>query len=338
MRVAVLDDYQGVALECADWGRLHPRATVHAFREHFDSEDDLVANLGDFDAVVLMRERTPLSASTIARLPRLRLIVTAATRNASLDVEAAHAAGIAVCGTRALVAPTVELTWALILGLSRNIAREDANVRAGGWQLMVGDMLEGRTLGLLGLGMLGERVARIGKAFGMPVIAWSPNLTSERAAPLGVEAVSADELFQRSDVLTIHLRLSETSQHIVDASRLRMMKREAILINTSRSRLVREDDLVTALRERWILGAALDVFDIEPLPAGHPFMSLPNVLLSPHMGFVTRQNYELFFGDALEDIESYLDGKLLRPLEVGMYNNARRAPLPRISDSMVGLG
>lgn len=313
MRIAILDDYQNVALELADWDSLN--AEVRVFTEHIADPDELVRRLAGFDVVVAMRERTPFPEPVLSRLPDLRLLVTTGQRNASIDVEAARRHGILVCGTGYLPHPTVELTWALILAACRNLPTEFQAMRDGGWQTTIGTGLRGKTLGVLGLGRLGSQVARVGQAFGMRTIAWSQNLTAERAAEHDVTAVSKDELLAASDVLTVHLVLSARTRGLIGAAELAAMKPTALLVNTSRGPIVDEDALIRALREGSIGGAALDVYDEEPLPADHPLRTLPNVVLTPHIGFVTRDVYEVFYRDAVADIAAYQAGAPVRVIE-----------------------
>jgi phosphoglycerate dehydrogenase-like enzyme len=312
MRVAVLDDYQGVALSYADWDRLP--ADVEVFRDHLAGDDELVERLVPFEVVVAMRERTPFTRARLERLPSLRLLVTTGMRNASIDLDAARERGVTVCGTGSLGPPTAELAWGLILALTRHIPAEDARLRAGGWQHTIGPELAGRTLGLLGLGRLGTRMARIAQAFEMRVIAWSQNLTAERAAEAGAEAVAKDELFRRADVVSVHLVLSERTCGLVGAAELAAMQPTAYLVNTSRGPIVDEAALLVALHEGRIAGAGLDVYDTEPLPAQHPLRLAPNTVLTPHIGYVTTGTYEIFYGEAVEDIAAWLDGAPLRVL------------------------
>jgi phosphoglycerate dehydrogenase-like enzyme len=312
MRIAILDDYQHVALGFADWGSLD--AEVRVFHEPFADEDTLVGELAGFDVVVAMRERTPFPAEVLRRLTDLRLLVTTGARNRSIDIAAAGELGITVSCTGYTSAPTAELTWALILAAVRNITAENRSVRAGGWQTGVGGDLNGRTLGLLGLGRLGVRVASVGQAFGMETIAWSQNLTEERAAEHGVSAVTKDELFARADIVSVHLVLSERTRGLVGPAELAGMKPTALLVNTSRGPIVDEYALLAALRERRIGGAALDVFDQEPLARDHPLRALDNAVLTPHVGYVTRETYEVFYRDAVEDIAAWAAGKPVRLL------------------------
>lgn len=315
-RVTVLDDYQSVAHSMAGWRDTGHELEVAFVPTHIADDAGLLDLLKDTDIVVAMRERTPLRAGLIARLPRLELIVTTGMQNASIDMDA----GPMVCGTPSLTSPTAELTWALITGLMRNVPAEAASLRAGTWQSPgagLGEGLEGSTLAILGLGRLGSRVAAIGRAFGMQVIAWSQNLTEETARAHGVERVSKAELFRRADVLSIHLRLSGRTESLVGEPELRSMKPTARLINTSRAGIVDQAALLQALHRGGIAGAGLDVFDAEPLPAGHPLLSAPNTLLTPHLGYVTRQNYEVFYGGAVEAITGYLNGAPVRVLASG---------------------
>ncbi|MFC9241348.1 D-2-hydroxyacid dehydrogenase family protein [Streptomyces decoyicus] len=315
-RCAVLDDYQDVALSLADWSALAGAVDVRTLRQPFRSEDEVVAAIGACEIVVAMRERTPFPASLLARLPRLRLLITSGMRNAAIDLEAAARHGVTVCGTASNTEPPVELTWALILGLARNVVTESAAMRVGGpWQSTVGADLHGRTLGLLGLGKIGTRVARIGQAFGMNVTAWSQNLTAEHAAEEGVHAAATkDELLETSDFVSVHLVLSDRTRGLLGADELRRMRPTAYLVNTSRAAIVDQPALLRALRENWIAGAGLDVFDHEPLPADHPLRTLPNVLALPHLGYVTRRNYEGYFQQAVEDITAFLAGSPIRQL------------------------
>ncbi len=307
MRIAVLDDYQNVALQMADWSAVTDRADVTVFNDHIADPDELAARLEPFDIVFVMRERTPLPRSIIERLPNLKMIASTGPFNASIDMAAAEDHGIHVGTTGGTVASTVELTWALILAGVRNLVAESQSVRDGGWQTSVGRELAGRTLGVLGLGRIGVRVARIGEAFGMKVIAWSQNLTPEAAAEAGATRVSREDLFATADVLSVHLKLSGRSAGLVGAAELALMKPTALLVNTSRGPIVDEAALVAALRSRTIAGAALDVFDTEPLPSGHPLRTLDNVLATPHIGYVADRPYRIFFRDAVAAISDWLD-------------------------------
>ena len=315
-KVAVLDDYHGVALAMADWSVLAPACQVEVFRDHLTDLDALAERLRDFEVVTCMRERTPFGRELLGRLPNLKLLVTTGMRNAAIDVQAARDLGILVCGTAGgPESPPAELTWGLILALVRHIPREDAATRRGDWGTTVGMCLEGRVLGVLGLGRLGAKVARVGVSFDMSVIAWSENLTAERAAGCGATLVTKDELFARSDILTIHVQLSARTRGLVGARELSLMKPTAYLVNTARGPIVDETALVKALEARTIAGAGLDVFDQEPLPADHPFLRLDNTLLMPHAGYVTEAQYRVRYRDTVEDVAAYLRGTPLRVLD-----------------------
>jgi len=307
MRIAVLDDYQNVARRFADWSSLETRAEITIFNDHLRDEDAVVERLAPFEIVCVMRERTPLTAAILGRLPRLRLICSTGPRNASIDVATAEARGVPVLHTRYSSRSTIELTWALILAGMRDLVGEANSLRAGGWQRSVGSGLAGRTLGLLGLGNIGAEVARIGSAFGMRPIAWSHNLTAERAREVGAERVERDELFRQSDVLSVHLVLGERSRGLVGAPLLALMKPSALLVNTSRGPIVDEAALIAALSGKRIAAACLDVFDVEPLPAEHPWRTLPNVLATPHIGYVSEEIYRLFYEDTVSNIRNWLD-------------------------------
>ena len=312
-RVAILDDYQDVARRLADWKSLP--AEVVVFRDHLSDESKVAARLADFDVVVAMRERTPFPRSLFERLPRLRLLVTTGMRNASIDLRAAADRGVVVSGTAGLPSPTAELTWALILALVRHVPREDRATREGRWQETLGTTLKGRTLGVLGLGQLGSRVARVGKAFEMDVIAWSQNLTAERATAVGATlAGSRDELLARADIVTIHLVLSDRTRGLVGARELGLMRPTTYLVNTSRGPIVDEGALIATLRAGKIAGAGLDVYDEEPLPADHQLRRLPNTVITPHLGYVTEETYQIFYSQALEDIRAFLAGAPVRVL------------------------
>ena len=307
MKVAVLDDYQSVALTMADWSPLHGRAEVSVFTDHLTDEAALAERLAPFEVVCVMRERTPLRRDLLERLPKLRLIASTGPVNAAIDAAAAGERGIEVVHTGYSSVPTIEMTWALILASQRHLVGEAASLRSGGWQRTVGGDLRGRTLGLLGLGNIGGAVARIGGAFGMEGIGWSQNLTPERAAATGATAVSKEELFARSDILSIHTLLSRRTRGLVDAGALALMKPAAWLVNTSRGAIVDEAAVLDALRQGRIAGLAVDVFDVEPLPAGHPFRTLDNVLATPHLGYVTEAMYRTFYGDTVRNIAEWLD-------------------------------
>ncbi|MBM3946384.1 MAG: D-2-hydroxyacid dehydrogenase family protein [SAR202 cluster bacterium] len=313
-RIAVLDDYQGVALQMADWSTLPKDANVHVFRDHLKDPNAVAARLRDFDIICAMRERTGFPRSILRRLPELKLLVTTGMANAAIDVGAATELGIAVAGTGVLGYPTAELTWGLIFALLRNIPAENSAVRQGKWQVSVGIGANGKRLGVIGVGRLGSQVCTVGKAFGMDVVAWSQNLTAERAAQYGARLVSKDELLRISDIVTIQTRLSDRTRGLIGARELALMKPTAYLVNTSRGPIVDESALLDALRARRIAGAGLDVFDEEPLPANHPFLSLDNALLTPHLGYVTKETYEQFYQETVEDIRGFLSGEPVRVL------------------------
>ncbi|WP_406629525.1 D-2-hydroxyacid dehydrogenase family protein [Amycolatopsis sp. WGS_07] len=312
MKIAILDDYQNVALQCADWTPLG--AEIEVFREPFAGSDEVVARLAGFDVVVAMRERTPFPAAVFDRLPGLKLLVSTGRRNAAIDLDAAKRCGVVVSATGALAASTVEHAWALILAGARGLPAEFRSMREGGWQVGLGMSLRDKTLGLLGLGRLGAEVARIGQAFGMKPIAWSQNLTRERAAEHGVTAVSKEDLFARADVLSVHLVLSERTRGLVGAAEFAAMKTTALLVNTSRGPIVDEAALLDALHGKKIAAAALDVYDIEPLPVDHPLRTLDNAILTPHLGYVSRETYEVFYGGAVEDIAAFQAGEPINVL------------------------
>lgn len=321
MRIAVLDDYQGVALSSADWTPVtgHPSrpGRVDVFRDHLAEPDALVDRLEPYDAVVVMRERTPLPASVLTRLSRLGLVVTTGRRNPSIDVAAATASGITVCGTESRAGAPAELTWALVLGLSRHLVTEATAVREGGWQTTVGRDLDGHTMGILGLGRLGTRVAAVARAFGMDVLAWSPHLTAERATAAGASAAPLDTVLRRSDVVSVHLPLVEGAggtRGLVGARELRLMRPGALLVNTSRGPIVDETALLDALASGHLGGAGLDVFDTEPLPLDHPLRTAPRTLLTPHVGYVTEDTYATFFSGVVEALTAWLDGNPVRVL------------------------
>jgi phosphoglycerate dehydrogenase-like enzyme len=307
IRIAVLDDYQNVALSIADWSALGTRATVTVFNDHLTDIDALVARLQPFDVVCIMRERTPMTRAVIERLPALRLIASTARQNASIDLAAAAERGIEVAHTGYSSTPTIELTWALILASARHLIAENASLREGGWQRHVGEDLSGRTLGVLGLGNVGGEVARIGRAFGMQVIAWSHHLTTERASEAGAVLVTKDELFRLADIVTVHLVLSRRTRGLVGKRELALMKPTALLVNTSRGPIVVEADLLDALESNTIAGAAIDVYDQEPLAADHPFRRLPKLLATPHIGFVSRDLYRRFYEGTIDNIVRWLE-------------------------------
>jgi len=313
-RIAILDDYHNVALKLADWESLPGAPEITVFTDYIGGEDRVAERLQGFDIVAIMRERTPFPGSLIRRLPDLRLLVTTGRRNASIDLEAAAEAGITVCGTGGSAASTAELTWGLILALTRFIPTEHASMKAGGWQTRLGRGLGDMTLGLIGLGRLGSQVAAVGQAFGMDMVAWSQNMTDTKAEAAGARRVDKAELFKTADIITIHLVLSERSRGLVGAEELAAMKPTACLINTSRGPIVDEAALVDALSNGRIGGAGLDVFDVEPLPAEHPLRRLDNVLLTPHIGYVTEDVYRIFYTETVEDISAYLAGAPIRAI------------------------
>lgn len=308
MKVAILDDYQNVALSMADWSQVAARADITVFTDHEADHDALVERLAPFDVVLVMRERTPLPRSIIERLPNLKMIASTGPFNAAIDVAAANERGIHVSTTGGYLESTVELTWALILAAARRLVDESVSVRSGGWQTSVGRQLGGTVLGVLGLGRIGSRVARVGAAFGMDVIAWSTNLTPDAAEHAGATYVGKEELFRRADVLTIHLVLSERTRGLVGAGELALMKPTALLVNSSRGPIVDETALIDALRSHRLAGAGLDVFDTEPLPARHPLRSLDTVVATPHIGYVADRVYQTFYGEAAAKIAGWLDG------------------------------
>lgn len=313
MRVSILDDYQGIAHEMADWSALRDRGIEIAVeRFPFADEADVVRSLADSEIVCAMRERTAFSKQIVDKLPKLKLLITTGMRNASFDMEALKAKGVTVCGTGGPGGgneDTAELAWGLILGAMRRIAEDHAFMRQGGWQTRVGHRVAGKTIGLLGLGRLGSAVARVGLAFDMKAIAWSQNLTAEAAAAKGVERVEKDELFRRSDVLSVHLVLSPRSRHLVGAGEIGLMKKSAVLVNTSRGPIVDTDAMVAALKGGRLAYAGVDVYDKEPLAIDHPLRSCPNVIMTPHIGYVTDENYRSSFPQYVENIISFLDGK-----------------------------
>lgn len=306
IQIAILDDYQSVSLKMADWTNIQQQAEITVFTDHLADEALLAERLHAFQVICIMRERTPLKRDLLAQLPNLKLIVSTGQRNASLDTAACAELGIEVAMTGYVESGAPELTWCLLMGLARNLVTEAGNVRSGGWQTTVGVDLQGKTLGIVGLGRIGSKLAVYAKAFGMKVIAWSENLTEERAHRAGAELVSKEFLFKKADFVTLHLILSDRSRGVVGEAELNLMKPTAFLVNTSRGPLVDEAALISALQNQRIAGAALDVYDTEPLPADHPLRRLPNVLATPHIGYVTEQTYRLFYGDTVKAIESWL--------------------------------
>ncbi|MCX4482630.1 D-2-hydroxyacid dehydrogenase family protein [Streptomyces anulatus] len=316
LRCAVIDDFQSVATTVVDWSPVTADVEVVSFTEHLATEDEAAAALAGFDIVVTLRERVPFPADLFARLPRLRLLVASGMRNSVIDFDAAKRHGVTVCGTASSSTPPVELTWALLLGLARGIVPEAEALRTDGpWQSTLGADLHGRTLGLLGLGKIGGRVAQVGRAFGMDVLAWSRNLTKERTDEVGATlAASKEDLLASSDFVSVHLALGDRTRGLIGAAELALMRPTAYLVNTSRAAIVDTDALLAALCAGTVAGAATDVFDIEPLPAGHPLRTAPRLLATPHLGYVSRANYETYYGQAVENIRAFLDGQPLRRL------------------------
>ena len=312
MRIAVLDDYQDVARTMADWSGI---GDVEFFHAHFPRTEELIERLKEFDVVVAMRERTPFPRTLLEKLPKLRLLVTTGMRNRSIDLAAAKACGVAVCGTPGLNTTTAELTWGLILALARQIPREDRELRTGRWQTTVGLALAGKTLGILGLGSIGQQVARVGAAFGMKLIAWSQNLTPDKATAAGAGRVDKEQLFQEADILTIHLILSERTRGLVGARELALMKRSALLVNTSRGPIVDEQALADALKRGSLAGAGVDVYGEEPMPRDHPLLLAPNTVLTPHLGYVTRESYRVYYEGVVEAIRAWQRGAPVRLLQ-----------------------
>jgi phosphoglycerate dehydrogenase-like enzyme len=329
IKVAVLDDYLDVVEEVADWSRLRETAKVAFFTDHLADEDAIVERLRDVDIVVGMRERTPFPRSLLARLPKLALLITLGMNNKSFDLEAATELGIAVSGTGGQGSDPIELTWGLILAIARAIPQEDRATRDGAWQVSLGGRLAGKTLGLVGLGRIGSEVARIGNAFRMNVVAWSKNLTEEKARACGATRVPLESLLATADIVSLHLRLSPRTERIIGAPELAAMKPGAFLVNTARSGLLDEPALIETLRQKRIAGAALDVFDEEPLPAGHPLRQLPNTVITPHLGGVTRERYSEDYNETIDDILAFLAGKpvrLLNPAVMERPNLRRHQP------------
>ena len=310
-RLAILDDYQGVAMAMAPWETL-AGVEVTVFRDTVTDQAALVQRLAPFDAILAMRERTPFPRALIERLPALRLLITTAARNRSIDAAACAEKGIVFCGTPSFGDPTTDITWGLILNLMRDLPAQQASLRAGGWQTSVGWGTEGRTLGVVGLGKLGARAAKVGLALGMKVVAWSTNLTEERAAEVGVTRVEKATLLATADVVTLHLILSDRSRGIIGAADLAQMKPTAFIVNTSRGPLIDQDALIAALKAGTIAGAGIDVYDTEPLPPGHPMLSAPNTMLTPHLGYVTQQNYRAYFEGAIEAVAAFNAGAPVR--------------------------
>ena len=314
MKLAVLDDYPKVAERMADWSRLPEGVELQIFNDHLAEESELVARLKDFQIIMGMRERTPFPRSLLAQLPELQLLITSGDHNASFDLEAATELGVVVCGTGAAGEGPAELTWGLIIGLLRQIPEEDRQTRQGSWGTTIGVGLKDKTLGLMGLGHIGCRVARVGQAFEMKVVAWSQNLSEERAAQCGVALVDKESLFRESDIVSVHLRLGERSRGLIGAAELDLMKPTAYLVNTSRGQIVEEQALIDALEQGAIAGAALETFDVEPLPPNHPLLRLPNTVLTSHIGYVTEEAYRVYYSGVVEGIRAFSNGEPLRLL------------------------
>ena len=313
VRCAILDDYQNVALKIADWSKVKNEIEIKVFNEHLGGPDKVIAALQGFEIIVAMRERTGFPKQVIDALPELKLLITTGMRNASIDIEAAKARGVSVCGTGAFGSPTSGIAIGLILELTRHIGYENARMHSGAlWQTTIGLDLEGMTLGIIGLGKLGTRTANIAKAFGMDVIAWSQNLTAEKCREASVGYVDKEDLFRRSDFVTIHVVLSQRTRGLVGTNELGLMKPTAYIINTSRGPIIDETALLEALRDKKIAGAGLDVFDTEPLPLDHPLRKMDNVEITPHLGYVSEQNYRRYFADAVDDIRGFLHHKPVR--------------------------
>ena len=314
MKLAILDDYQGTAKDLADWSELPAGTEVEFFQDHIVEEDQLVERLKDFDLVMGMRERTPFTRSILSRLPKLRLLITTGRRNASFDMAAASELGITVCGTNGGGEGPTELTWGLILAMLRHIPEEEQRSRAGSWGTTVGVGVKGKTLGLIGLGHIGSLVARVAVAFDMNIIAWSQNLTAERAKECGAALVNKETLFKESDIVSVHLVLSDRSRGLVGASDLALMKPSAYLVNISRGPIVDEKALIDVLERRAIAGAALDTFDVEPLPKDHPLFKTPNTLICPHLGYVIDDSYQSFYAGVIENVRAFVSGEPVRTI------------------------
>ena len=323
MKLAVLDDYQRAAKDLADWSKLPSGTEVEFFQNHIVEEDQLVERLKDFDMVMGMRERTPFTRSVLSRLPKLRLLITTGRRNASFDIEAASELGIAVCGTNGGGEGPTELTWGLILAMVRHIPEEDQRSRQGSWGTTIGVGVKGKTLGLIGLGHIGSLVARIGVAFDMKIIAWSQNMTAERAKECGATLVDKETLFKESDIVSVHLVLSDRSRGLVSASDLALMKPSAYLVNISRGPIVDEKALIDVLERRAIAGAALDTFDVEPLPKDHPLFKTPNTLICPHLGYVIDESYQAFYAGVIENVRAFASGEPVRTINEDVLTSSQ---------------
>ena len=316
VRAAILDDYQNVALKLADWSPVNKDVEVKVFNAPLGDDNAVIKALQGFTIVNMMRERTPFTRKVIEGLPDLKLLITTGARNNSIDLKACAERGVTVCGTGGFGNPTAAIAVGLMLELTRRIGFENARMKAGeAWQVTIGHDVEGMTLGVLGLGKLGQRVANVAKALGMKVIAWSQNLTPEKAKEAGADYVSKEDLFRNADVISIHVVLSDRTRGIICSKELGLMKKTAYLVNTSRGPIIDETALIAALNSKSIAGAGLDVFDVEPLPLNHPFRKMDNVVLTPHLGYVSEQNYRKFYDGVVEDIRAWLDGKPVRLLE-----------------------
>lgn len=306
IKIAVLDDYQEISQKFADWSVLDSYSDIVVFNDHVDNQQQLIQRLASFEVICVMRERTPLNRDLLSQLPNLRLIISTGYRNASIDIKAAAEFGISIQNTEYVSSGAPELTWALLMAIARNIPVETTNFKSGNWQTTVGIDLKGKTLGIVGLGNIGSKIASFAAAFDMNVIAWSENLTAEKAAAAGAKWVSKETLFRESDFITVHLVLSDRSRNTITAAELDLMKPSAYIINTSRGPLINEEALVTALQQKTIAGAALDVYDREPLPKDHPFRKMDNLLATPHIGYVTEHTYKVFYQDTVKAIQEYI--------------------------------
>jgi len=323
LKLAILDDYQGTAKDLADWSQLPAGVEVEFFQDHIVDEDQLVERLKDFDLVQGMRERTPFPRSVLSRLPKLRLLITTGRRNASFDIEAASDLGITVCGTNGGGEGPTELTWGLILAMLRHIPEEEQRSRAGSWGTTIGIGVKGKTLGLIGLGHIGSLVARVATAFDMNIIAWSQNMTAERAKECGATLVDKETLFKESDIVSVHLVLSDRTRGLVGASDLALMKSSAYIVNISRGPIIDEKALIDVLERRAIAGAALDTFDIEPLPKDHPLFKTPNTLICPHLGYVIDDSYEAFYAGIIENVRAFTSGEPVRTINEDVLTSSQ---------------
>ena len=312
IKVAVLDDYQSVFEEIIDIEKFKKKFDFKIFNEAFNDENEAIEVLEEFEALFIMRERTPITKNLLENLPNLKYIMTSGMRNNSINLEVTKKKGILVCGTEINSNPAAEITWTLILGLLRNVKQEIDNMFQGYWQTTIGTELKGKMLGVIGLGKIGTQVAKVGKAFGMEVCAWSENLNLSHANELGVLPMSKEDLLKNSDIISIHLVLGERYKNLITKKEIEMMKKTSFLINTSRGPIINENDLVEALKDEKIAGVGLDVYDKEPLPQDHKLRFLPNALLLPHIGYVTAENYSKFYSQMIENLESCLENKPLR--------------------------